>query len=101
MRLAVVGEDRQEKDGVGLEMQSLQAVMAEDGEEELRERRHQARRNRGHEERIEGAPLAFRGIGADLEHLRPINASDTLGESKAGENQASAGARRGAMATWV
>src|SRR3954464_1149523 len=28
-------------------------------------------------------------------------AFDTLGESKEGENQASAGARRGAMATWV
>src|SRR4051812_27287315 len=74
MRLVVVGEDRQEKDGVGVEMQSLQVVMAEDGKEELRKRRYQARCNGAHEERIEGAPLAFRGIGADLEHLRPVNA---------------------------
>src|SRR3954471_15804912 len=70
MRLAVVGKDRQEKDGVGVEMQSLQVVMAEDGEEELRERRHQARSNGAYEERIEGAPSALRGGGADLEHLR-------------------------------
>src|SRR3954470_12827816 len=74
MRLAVVGEDRQKKDGVGVEMQSLQVVMAEDGEEELRERRHQARSNGAYEERIEGAPSALKGGRADLEHLRPVDA---------------------------
>ena len=40
MSLAIVGENRQEKDRVGVEMQSLQVVLAENSKEELRERRH-------------------------------------------------------------
>ena len=36
MSLAVIGEDCQEKDGVGVEMQSLKVIMAEDREEELK-----------------------------------------------------------------
>ena len=39
MRLAVVGEDRQEEDGVGVDMQGMQLILAEDGKEELREGR--------------------------------------------------------------
>src|SRR4051812_41729363 len=74
MSLVVVGEDRQEEDGVGVEMQGLQVVMAEDGKEELRERGHQARSNGAYEERIEGAPMAHRGGGANLEHPRPVDA---------------------------
>src|SRR4051812_43147486 len=48
--------------------------MAEDREEELGEWRHQARSNGAYKERIEGAPSALRGGGADLEHLRPVDA---------------------------
>src|SRR3954468_18497424 len=48
--------------------------MAEDREEEFGERRHQARSNGAYEERVEGAPSALRGSGADLEHLRPVDA---------------------------
>ena len=74
MSLAVISKDRQEKDGVGVEMQSLQVVMAEDREEKLREGRHQASNNGAYKERIKGAPSALRGGGAGLEHLRPIDA---------------------------
>ena len=37
VRLAVVGEDRQEKNQVGMKMKGLQPVMAEDGVEEVGE----------------------------------------------------------------
>ena len=42
MGLAIISKYREEKDIVGMEMQSLQLVMAEDREEELGEGRHQA-----------------------------------------------------------
>ena len=41
IRLAIVGEDGQEKDGVGMKMQRLQPEMAEDLIEEVREGRNQ------------------------------------------------------------
>ena len=41
MSFAILGENRQEKDRVGVEMQSLQVVLVENDMEELRERRHQ------------------------------------------------------------
>ena len=74
MGLAVVSEYRQKKNGVGVEMQSLQVVMAEDREEKLGEGRHLARNNGAYKERIKGAPSALRGGGAGLEHLRPVDA---------------------------
>src|SRR4051812_20688603 len=49
--------------------------MAEDREEELGEWRHQARSNGAYKERVEGAPSALRGGGADLEHPRPVDAA--------------------------
>ena len=111
MSLTIVGEDRQKKDKVGVEAQSLKIIMAEDREEELRERGYQAGSKGAYEERIEGAPLALGKGGAVLEHLCPTMpcaatirrtrarlVSDMFGESKAGEYQASAGVWRGAMA---
>ena len=74
MSLAIVGEDCQKKDRVGMEMQSLKIIMAEDREEELRKGRHQTGDNGAHEERIEGAPLALREGKSGLEHLRPVDA---------------------------
>ena len=104
MSLAVIGEDCQEKDGVGVEMQSLQLVMAEDREEELGEGRHQASNNGTYEERIEGAPLTLRVAEPALNTFAPSMphaiairrnrarlASDTFGESRADEYQATAG----------
>ena len=112
MSLTIVGEDRQKKDGVGMEVQSLKVVVAEDREEELRKRRHQTGDDGAHEERIEGAPSAFRESRAGLEHRRPVDAcaaaiwrtrarlaSDMFGGSKADEYQAPAGAWRGAMSS--
>ena len=64
--LIVVRKNRQEKNRVGVEMQSLQVVLAENSKEELRERRHQTGDNGAHKERIEGAPLVFRLVGAGL-----------------------------------
>ena len=52
----------------------MQVVMAEDREEELRERRYQTGSNGTYEERVQGAPLGLRRGGAGLEHLRPIDA---------------------------
>ena len=74
MSLTVVSKDRQEKNRVGVEMQSLQVVLAENSKEELRERRHQTGDNGAHKERIEGAPLGFRLVRAGLEHSRPLAA---------------------------
>ena len=37
IRLVVEGEDRQEEDGVGMKMESMDLVMAKDGVEEVRE----------------------------------------------------------------
>ena len=59
MSLAIVGENRQEKDRVGVEMQGIQTVLAKNNKEELGEGRHQTSDDGAHEERIEDAPLAF------------------------------------------
>ena len=72
--LIVVSKNHQEKNGVGVEVQSLQVVLAENSKEELGERRHQTGDNGAHKERIEGAPLDFRLVGASLEHSRPLAA---------------------------
>ena len=74
MSLTIVGEDRQKKNRVGVEVQSLQVVMAEDREEKLRKGRHQTDSNGAYEEQIEGAPSGLRKGGAGLEHLRPVDA---------------------------
>ena len=110
MSLAVVGEYLQEKNRVGMEVQSLQVVMVENRKEELRKGRHQTSDDGANEEQTEGAPLAFREGRAGLEHLRPVDALRRhhlahLGKAclrhiwraKADENQAPAGAWRGAM----
>ena len=104
MSLAVIGEDCQEKDGIGVEMQGLQLIVAEEKEEELGEGRHQASSNGTYEERIEGAPLTLRDGGLALNTFAPLMpravairrnrarlASDTFGESRADEYQATAG----------
>ena len=72
MSLAVVGENRQEKNGVGMEVQGLQIVMVKNGKEELGKRGHQTGGDGAHEERVEGAPSALRKGGADLERGRPV-----------------------------
>ena len=74
MSLTILGEDRQKKNRVGVEMQSLQVVMEEDREEKLRKGRHQTGSNGAYEERIEGVPSGLRKGGAGLEHLRPVDA---------------------------
>ena len=92
----------------------MKVIVAEDRDEELRKRRHQTGDDGAHDERVEGAPLALRLVGADLEHSRPLAAlrhvirrararffSDKFGESRAGEYQASARDLRGAMACWM
>ena len=57
-----------------MEVQSLNIVVAEDNEEELGKGRHQTGNDGAHEERIEGAPSAFRDGGAGLERFRPVDA---------------------------
>ena len=74
MSLTIVGKDCQKKDRVGMEVQSLNIIVAEDREEELREGRYQTGNNGAYKERIEGAPLALREGRAGLEHLRPVDA---------------------------
>ena len=114
MSLAIVGENCQEKNRVGVEMQGLQVVLVKNSKEELKKRRHQTGDDGAHKERVEGAPLAFRLGGAGLEHIAPslpcaivirrVRArffSDTFGGSRADEYQASAGILRGAMACWM
>src|SRR4051812_38573556 len=85
MSLAIVGENRQEKDIVGVEMQSLQVVLAKNGMEELRERRHQTGDDGAYEERVEGASLALRLVGADLERSRPLSALRYRHQAREGE----------------
>ena len=72
MSLAVVGENRQEKNRVGMEVQSLQVVMVENRKEELRKGRHQTGGDGAHEERVEGASFVLGKGGANLEHGRPV-----------------------------
>ena len=72
--LTIVSKNRQEKNRVGVEVQSLQVVLVENSKEELRERRHQTSDNGAHKERIEGDPVAFRLVRAGLEHSRPLAA---------------------------
>ena len=72
--MTVVSKNRQEENSVGVEMQSLQVVLAENNKEGLRERRHQTSDDGAHKERIEGAPPAFRLVGIGLEHSRPLAA---------------------------
>ena len=52
MSLTIVGEDCQKKDGVGMEVQSLNIVVAKDREEELEKGRHQTGDDGAHEEWI-------------------------------------------------
>ena len=70
MSLTIVGEDRQKKNRVGVEVQSLQVVQAKNSKEELEKRRHQTGDDGAHKERVEGAALAFRLVEAGLEHGR-------------------------------
>ena len=72
MSLAVVGENRQEKNRVGMEVQSLQVVMAENRKEELGKGRHQTGGDGAHEERVEGASFILRKGRANLERGRPV-----------------------------
>ena len=68
--LTIVGENRQEKNRVGVEVQSLQVLQAKNNKEEHGKKRHQTGDDGAHKERVEGAPLAFRLVGAGLEHSR-------------------------------
>ena len=85
MTLTEVSKNRQEKNRVGVEMQSLQVVLAENSIEELRERRHHTGDDGAHKERIEGAPPAFRRVGAGLEHKRPLAALRHHHQAREGE----------------
>ena len=111
MSLTVVGENRQEKNRVGMEVQSLQVVMAENRKEELGKGRHQSGSDGAHEERVESASLVLGKGGANLDCRHPVAALRRrhqaregeillvmLGGSRAGEYQASVGVLRGAMA---
>ena len=55
IRLAVEGEDRQEEDGVGMKMESMDVIMAKDGVEEVREGGNQHGDDATREEGVEGA----------------------------------------------
>ena len=72
MSLAIIGENRQKKNGVGMEMQGLQILLVNNGKEELGKRGHQTGGDGAHEELVEGAPFALRKGGAGLEHGRPV-----------------------------
>ena len=85
MSLKIVGENRQEKNRVGVEVQSLQVVLAKDSKEELGKRRHQTGDDGAHKERIEGAPIALRLVGAGLEHSRPLVALRHHHQAREGE----------------
>ena len=85
MSLAVVGENRQEKNRVGVEVQSLQVVLVKNNKEELGKRRHQTGDDGAHKERVEGAPLAFRLGEAGLEHSRPLVALRHRHQAREGE----------------
>ena len=50
----------------------MQVVLAKNSKEELGKGRHQPGDDGAHKEWAEGAPLAFRLVGADLEHGRPL-----------------------------
>ena len=104
MSLAVVGENRQEKNGVGMEVQGLQIVMVKNGKEELGKRGHQTGGDGAHEELVEGASIVLRKGGATLSAAAPLLPctaiiwrmrvrflSDTFGGSRAGEYHAPTG----------
>ena len=62
VRLAIVGEDRQEKNGVGMEMQRLQPEVVEDLEKEIRKGGNQPGGDAAREEWEEGASLRLRHV---------------------------------------
>ena len=103
--LAIVGEDGQEKDRVGMEVQRLQPVVVKDLIKEIGEGRNQPDGDAAREEGEEGASLGLRHIGGDPELRLPFLValprrqqarkrvaarlfSETLGASRAGSNQA-------------
>ena len=104
IRLAIVGEDGQEKDGVGMEMQRLQPVVAEDLIEEIREGGNQPCGDTAREEGEERASLGLRTSEATRSSVFPLSLlspavskhvaerffSVKLGASRASSNQASA-----------
>ena len=59
IRLTVEGKDRQEKNGVGMEMEGLQPVMLEDCIEEVREGGNQASDDAAYKEGVEGALMCL------------------------------------------
>ena len=85
MSLTIVGENRQEKNRVGVEVQSLQVVLAKNSKEELEKRRHQTGDDGAHKERVEGSPLAYRLGGAGLEHSPPLVALRHHHQAREGE----------------
>ena len=76
MSLTVVGENRQEKNRVGMEVQSLQVVMAENRKEELRKGRHQTGGDGANEERVEGASFVLGKGGTNIEHWTSPSSPD-------------------------
>ena len=111
MSLTIVGENLQEKNRVGVEVQSLQVVLMKYSKEELGKGRHQTGDDGAHKERVEGAPLASGWAEPALSTVAPslpcatvirrVRArffSDMFGGSRADKYQASSGTLRGAMA---
>ena len=60
VRLAVEGKDQQEEDSVGMKIEGVEIIMAEDGVEEVRERGDQPDEDALREERIGGTAQCFR-----------------------------------------
>ena len=67
IRLAVVGKNGQEEDGVGMKMQRLQPEMVENLIEEIGEGRNQPGSDVAREEGEEGASLRLRHLGSKSE----------------------------------
>ena len=110
MSLVVVGENCQEKNRVGMEVQSLQVVMVEHGKEELEKGGTKpavmALTKSGYKvlplpsgraEPTLSATAPSLPCTAIIWHVRARFFSDTFGGSRAGEYHAPAGVWRGAM----
>ena len=68
VRLTVEGEDRQEKDGVGMKMEGVDLIVTEDGVEDVGEGGNQPGNGATREEGVESAARGLRLGRADPKH---------------------------------
>ena len=86
VRLTVVGEDGQEEDRVGMEMQRLQPIVVEDFIKEIRERGDQPNGGAAREEGEEGDPFRLRLVGGEPKlRLPPLIALTRCQQAHGGE----------------